>query len=211
MDKNMKSYEWVGTKEAADLLNVSQRTIQKWIDDGKIVSTKTLGGHRRIKREDLFKVLAQETRPMATMPLLRPLVVVLVEDDLFTRRLCALGFQAFRTPYELYCASNGYEGLRLIGKHQPDLLLTDLKMPGIDGFAMIRELQRAPEHRCLRIVVLTAMGGAEIQSCGGLPETVTILGKPIPFQTLDAIFSERAAALGLSEAPDVALPDLMTQ
>lgn len=202
----MKSYEWVGTKEAADLLNVSQRTIQKWIDDGKIISTKTLGGHRRIKREDLFKVMVQETEPTTT-PMTRPLVVVLVEDDPFTRRLCELGFQAFRTPYELHSASNGYEGLRLIGKYQPDLLLTDLKMPGIDGFAMIRELQRATEHRFLRIVVVTGMDTDEIQRNGGLPESITILGKPIPFQTLDAIFSERANALGLSGTDDNTRPD----
>lgn len=202
----MKSYEWLGTKEAADLLNVSQRTIQKWIDDGKIISTKTLGGHRRIKRENLLKVMAQETEP-AIIPMIRPLVVVLVEDEPFTRRLCELGFQAFRTPDELHSASNGYEGLRLIGKHQPDLLLTDLKMQGIDGFAMIRELQRATEHRFLRIVVITGMDAVEIQRNGGLPDTITILGKPIPFETLDVLFAERAIALGLAGTAQTTQPD----
>lgn len=193
----MKSYEWVGTKEAADLLNVSQRTIQKWIDDGKIMSTKTLGGHRRVKREDLFKLLSNETELVSQTIVKRPLVVVLVEDEAFIRRLCELAFQAFNTPFELYTASNGYEGLRLIGKHQPDLLLTDLKMPGIDGFSIIRELQRDPDYRQLRIVVITGVDAKEIQHEGGLPEGVTLLGKPIPFDKLNVIFAERAAALGL--------------
>lgn len=193
----MKSHGWIGTKEAANLLNVSQRTIQKWIDDGKIASTKTLGGHRRINREDLFGLLSQEESQ--SIPVKgRPLVVVLVEDDPFTRRLCEFSFQVFKARYELHLASNGYEGLRLIGKHQPDLLLTDLKMPGIDGFEMIRDLQTAPELKNLRIVVITGMTPENIYRQGGLPESVAILGKPIPFDTLDTIFSQRADTLGLS-------------
>ncbi|MDO9107087.1 MAG: response regulator [Methylovulum sp.] len=195
----MKTHEWIGTKEAAKLLNVSQRTIQKWVDDGKIMSSKTLGGHRRIKRDDLFTLLTQD-HPAAVGNATRPLVVVLVEDDGFTRRLCELSFQAFSTPYRLHMASSGYEGLRLIGQYQPDLLLTDLKMPGIDGFAMIRELQNAAELKHLRIVVITGLEPEEIYRRGGLPETVTILGKPIPFDTLDTIFAQRAATLGI-QAP----------
>lgn len=202
----MKDNEWVGTKEAASLLNVSQRTIQKWIDDGKIMSTKTLGGHRRIKRENLFEVLAQETQVQAENSG-RKLIVVLVEDDLFTRRLCELGFQAFTTPYQLYSASNGYEGLRLIGKHQPDLLITDLRMPGIDGFEMIRELQSSAEYRQLRIVVVTSMAAEEIKQHGGLPESVTILNKPVPFEVLNGIFAQRALTLGLV---DQAATDMAT-
>ena len=192
----MKTNDWIGTKEASKLLNVSQRTIQKWIDDGKIVSNKTLGGHRRIKREDLFNIITPEKHPTFSEKS-RPFAVVLVEDDAFTRRLCELSFQAFRTPYELHQASDGYEGLRLIGRHQPDLLLTDLKMPGIDGFDMIRNLQMATELKQLRIVVITGMEPEAIYQRGGLPENVTILGKPIPFDTLDTIFYQRAATLGI--------------
>ena len=193
----MKNSGWVGTKEAAALLNVSQRTIQKWIDEGKIISTKTLGGHRRIRRENLFEVLAQENQPSSGHRD-GQLVVVLVEDDVFTRRLCELGFQAFATPYLLYSASNGYEGLRLIGKYQPDLLITDLSMPGIDGFEMIRELQAASEYKQLRIVVITSMDSEQIRHQGGLPDLVTILHKPIPFEILNDIFAQKAATLGLS-------------
>lgn len=204
----MKSKRWIGTKEASLLLNVSQRTIQKWIDDGKIACSRTMGGHRRIDQAHLLELMSQE-KQQVTGKKNRPLVVVLVEDDAFIRQLCELSFQAFRTSYLLYTASNGYEGLRLIGKHRPDLLLTDLKMPGIDGFEMIRELQAAEELKDLRIVVITGLEPSEIYRRGGLPESVTILGKPIPFATLDNIFTQRAAALGLSCIEDKQ-PDLST-
>lgn len=199
----MKSDAWIGTKEAAMLLDVSQRTIQKWIDEGKIVSKKTLGGHRRIDREHLNAFLSPQIQPKSGH---RPLLVVLVEDDPYIRRLCELSFQSFSTPYELHMASNGYEGLRQIGKYQPDLLLTDLKMPGIDGFEMIRELQSSAEHKNLRIVVITGLSADEIKRRGGLPESITILGKPIPFAILDNIFAQRAAALGLSGQEAVPCP-----
>ena len=192
----MKSESWVGTKEASILLNVSQRTVQKWIDDGKIVCSKTMGGHRRISREYLSQLMSQQ---MANETLPRPLIVVLVEDDAYIRQLCELSFQSFKTPYELHIASNGYEGIRAIGQYQPDLLLTDLRMPGIDGFEMIRELEVATDIKDLRIVVITGMDSDDIYKRGGLPANVTILGKPIPFAILENIFARRAEALGILE------------
>ncbi len=196
----IKSQSWIGTKEAASLLNVSQRTIQKWIDEGKIISSKTLGGHRRIDKAHLYQLLPEE-KQQETPAESRPLIVLQVEDSALLRQLCELRFQSFKTPYVLHSAQNGYEGLRLIGKHQPDLLLTDLRMPNIDGFEMIRELQADKAHQNLRIVVITALGSDEIQRRGGLPESVTILGKPIPFASLENIFAQRAMALGLSAKP----------
>lgn len=191
--------DWVGTKEAASILNVSQRTIQKWIDDGKIISSKTLGGHRRIKREHLVKFQENEPGKFPVVQKLgnRPLNVVLVEDDKMTQKLYELNFQSFRTPYDLHVASSGYEGLRLVGKYQPDLLLTDLRMPGIDGFEMIKEMQGATELNNLRIVVITGMEPDEIFSRGGLPEAITVLTKPVQFPVLDTIFTQRAISLGL--------------
>ncbi len=192
----MRSDSWIGTKAAATLLSVSQRTIQKWIDDGKIVSTKTLGGHRRVSLDHLHALLAKENQPLVSTKS-RPLTVVLVEDDPLIRQLCELNFQGFNTPYILHTANNGYEGLRLIGKYQPDLLLTDLRMPGIDGFEMIHELQASSAHQQLRIVVITGVEPEEIQQRGGFPEAITILSKPISFATLANIFAQRARTLGL--------------
>ena len=194
---DMKAREWVGTREAAELLQVSQRTIQNWIDDGKIASNKTMGGHRRIRRTDLLELLEPEDQQTVAFDKLRPLQVLLVEDDPVMAELCVLRFQTFSTPYQLHLAKNGYEGLMLIGSQKPDLLLTDLKMPGIDGFEMIRELEASKMLENLRIVVITGMEPEAISRRGGLPESVTVLNKPIPFTVLETLFAQRATTLGL--------------
>lgn len=45
------------THEVANLLGVSAQTIIKWIKDGKIFAYKTLGGHRRIGRSEIDKLI----------------------------------------------------------------------------------------------------------------------------------------------------------
>jgi two-component system alkaline phosphatase synthesis response regulator PhoP len=60
-------------------------------------------------------------------------------------------------PYRLQTARDGHQCVEMIGKRIPDLLLLDLLMPKMDGFAVIRELRRNPWYAELPIIVLTAV------------------------------------------------------
>jgi CheY-like chemotaxis protein len=60
-------------------------------------------------------------------------------------------------PYRLQIARDGHQCLEMIGKKIPDLLLLDLLMPKMDGFAVIRELRKNPWYADLPIIVLTAV------------------------------------------------------
>jgi CheY-like chemotaxis protein len=53
--------------------------------------------------------------------------------------------------------SSGIDGLLEIGRVPPDLLITDLRMPGIDGFEMIRRLRADPQLQDLDIVVVSGL------------------------------------------------------
>jgi CheY-like chemotaxis protein len=77
-----------------------------------------------------------------------------------------------------------------MGRTCPDLLITDLRMPGIDGFVMLSALRKAPEASNTRIVVVTGMDKSEIAARGGLPSDIEVLGKPIPFDRLQLIAME---------------------
>ncbi len=59
------------------------------------------------------------------------------------------------------CASNGVEALDVVRKSRPDVLVLDLRMPKLDGVAVVRELQQ--EELPTRIVVLTGIDGDQIQ------------------------------------------------
>jgi CheY-like chemotaxis protein len=59
-------------------------------------------------------------------------------------------------PYEVIAAADGQEALEAISHQRPDLVLLDLLMPCLDGFAVIEHLQQDAQHRQLPVIVLTA-------------------------------------------------------
>jgi two-component system cell cycle response regulator DivK len=80
--------------------------------------------------------------------------ILIIEDtrdilELFGVVLEAAGYTVFK-------ASDGLEGLSLARSQLPDLIICDLQMPGIDGYAVVRRLRQDPITRACPIVALTA-------------------------------------------------------
>jgi threonine synthase len=61
-----------------------------------------------------------------------------------------------RKAYRIYHAKDGWEGLSQARQKLPDLIITDLTMPGIDGFGLVEELKLDPRTRHIPIVVVSA-------------------------------------------------------
>ncbi len=112
------------------------------------------------------------------------LKILVVEDDNALLKLYKLRIAGWDFPVDLSMAANGYEGLMRIGRESPDLLILDLRMPGMDGFQMLQALAVSPLREGMEIVVVTGLGPDEIADRGGLPRGVTLLPKPVPFAQL---------------------------
>jgi CheY-like chemotaxis protein len=71
-------------------------------------------------------------------------------------------------PYEVVTATDGQEALKAIAQKRPDIILLDLLMPEMDGFAVIEHLQQDPQSRQIPVIVLTAktLTAAVIQKRG---------------------------------------------
>jgi pilus assembly protein CpaE len=63
--------------------------------------------------------------------------------------------------YEVISASDGESGLALVRSSHPDVLITDIVMPGIDGYEVTRRLRRDPAFMYLPILILTSQSGLE--------------------------------------------------
>lgn len=193
----------MSTREAAKLLGVALRTVQLWVESGVLPAWKTAGGHRRIAREAVNQLLSQRREAISpasssTTPAFRVLVV---EDEPDLLRLFRLVIESWGLPLELTLASNGFEALVRVGESHPDLLITDLNMPGMDGFRMIRSLRnfgQKLEH--LEVVVVTALGSLEIDDRGGLPPDIKVFTKPVPFSELERLVRDRLAQRGIPSA-----------
>lgn len=178
---------YLTTREAAALLNVSVPTIQQWAERGRFQGWKTAGGHRRIARSSVQEVLEQQRRDAPAVALPYRMPVLVVEDDLHLLRLYRHHMDAWPFAVTAYVAPNGYEALVLAGEVQPRMLVCDLRLPGVSGFNLVRSLCAMPRFQTMGIVVVTGLSGAEIDSLGGLPERVEVMGKPVDFARLEGI------------------------
>lgn len=189
----MSKREFCTTREAAARLGISLRTAQLWVDSGILEAWKTEGGHRRISQASVDKLLRDETAPPTatadTTGALPPddvgrLKILVVEDDNILIKLYRSYITSWKLPIDVSTASNGYEALMLIGREQPDLMISDLLMPGVDGFQMMRTLCASSFREGMEIVVVTGMDADSIAEQGGLPAGIRVLQKPVPFRML---------------------------
>lgn len=104
--------------------------------------------------------------------------------------------------YEVLEAVDGAAGLAMAKEHMPDLILLDLQMPVMDGFAVIVEIRKTPALRQLKVMAVTSFamkGDREKALAAGFNEYVT---KPIDTRK----FVEIVKGMLPSDAPAVAKP-----
>ncbi len=180
---------YVSTREAAEILGISLRTAQLWVESGVLLAWKTSGGHRRILRRSIDALLAERSKisnANSEAPVLsQNLKLVIVEDDQDLCRLMTLFLGDLERPIDVRSAKNGFEGLVLIGQFRPHVVIADLNMPGMDGFRMIQALL-GTEFAPQKIMVSTALSPADIEARGGLPESIDVLQKPYSLELIEA-------------------------
>ena len=192
------SKEFCTTAEAAALLGVAHRTIQLWVEAGTLQAWKTAGGHRRIAMSSVERVLAERADALAPARSAAPaqprtFKILVVDDDPSLLRLYELEMLGWGLPLEILKAHDGFEALLKIGEQRPDLLISDLSMPGMDGFRMVATLRSDPRRAGLRIIVVSGLDAATIASLG-LPPDIPVFTKPVAFKHLRGAVEQALAA-----------------
>ena len=133
------------TEEVLEYLQVNIRTIYRLIKAGKIPAVR-VGRQWRFRKRDIDGWLDRQGRgappgPAPTPPPMparvgRPRILV-VDDEPSVRQLLARVLEM--AEYDVDVAEDGASAIELLKQRPYDLLFTDLKMPGIDGLAVVRE------------------------------------------------------------------------
>jgi len=87
--------------------------------------------------------------------------VLIIDDDRMIRMLVRILLE--RDGYEVLEAQNGREGIDMALTHRPDLLITDLMMPEVDGYETLAALRAEGSCSLLPVIVLTAENGPEVE------------------------------------------------
>jgi excisionase family DNA binding protein len=188
------------------MLGISLRTAQLWVESGQLEAWKTEGGHRRIERASIERLLVNPPPPAAPgagsadhARAIAPHVdtgafqILVVEDQEDLLKLYRINIGRWPLQPRLVTASNGFDALIKIGNERPDMMIADLFMPDFDGFMMLNSIRSVPEYSDMPIVVVTGLSPEDIATKGELPKDVAVFSKPIPFEQLERLAEELAA------------------
>jgi len=85
--------------------------------------------------------------------------VLVVDDE--PQVAWVLRFSLEHEGYQTYTASNGLEAMEELQKHHPRLMVLDLMMPEMDGWAVLREMKKMPADDRPRVVIVSALTGPD--------------------------------------------------
>lgn len=143
--------------QASKYCKVSSKTIINWIDGGHIKAYKTVGGHRRIKKEDLDQFLKEKGMPLPDeMKAEERKRILVVDDDKIIVETIVQSLEEDEFGYEMISASDGFEAGLQVTHFKPDLLILDINMPDIDGYEVCEKVKTNPETKNTKIIVLSA-------------------------------------------------------
>ena len=110
------------------------------------------------------------------MPAASPPGILVVDDDRDTRELYRAFFDTsgFRTAE----AGEGTQALALAQRLRPDVVLTDLILPDIDGISLARRLKARAETACIRVILVTGFGSENMQREAAAAGVTRALLKP---------------------------------
>ncbi len=196
------------TREAALRLGVSLRTVQLWVEASILPAARTPGGHRRISY-NAVEALAMnmgladqvpasalgnaqvrsigpsgELGAPAAKPADAPLKIVVVARDETWLRACASALEVFGRSVDVHVADNGYVALLMIGRESPQLLVTTLELPGMDGVEMLRTLERCEVLAGLQVLTLMSPEATAQHVQDRLPAGVEVIPLPVSPEAL---------------------------
>ena len=117
--------------------------------------------------------------------------ILVIDDDADSRDLLRRTLEADGNT--VVCASDGEEGLELAQKLHPSLITLDVMMPGLDGWAVLRQLKDDPDLREIPVMMVTIEGQKDLGYTLGAIEHLT---KPVDRNTLVRLVRQYAASDG---------------
>jgi excisionase family DNA binding protein len=175
----MPKQQAFSTSAVAKLLDVAPGSVVNWVNQGQLKAGRTPGGHRRITQEDLIAFIRRQGLPIPPELNHGAPRVLVVDDEASVARLIATEIKARHPDFEVAEAYDGFSAGETVAAWEPDLVILDLRMPGMDGYEVCRRIKSRPETQKTEVIATTGYftpeAAEQILACGAR----TCLAKPL--------------------------------
>jgi DNA-binding NarL/FixJ family response regulator len=113
-----------------------------------------------------------------------PLTILVVDDDLGTR--LSISDYLELSGYSVITANDGQEALAMVDEYHPDLIVTDIVMPRMNGYELVRQVRQKSAFRLLPVILLTARTKTQERILGYQSGCDLYLPKPFELEELAA-------------------------
>ncbi len=178
--KKMREKKVFTTKEVGDFCGVDLTTVINWIEQGKMNAYKTAGGHRRGRKKELREFMEKYSMPLP--PELRDengAKILVVDDDPNILSLITQALKRLPSDYKLATAADGFEAGQKLVSFNPDLVILDLRLPGMDGYKVIETIKKG---NGTGILAITAYDDKETEKKALTTGADSYLSKPFTIE-----------------------------
>lgn len=120
--------------------------------------------------------------------------ILVIDDEQPTLKMFRLLLEAFG--YETLTAENGQEGLEVFERERPDIILTDIKMPIMDGIEVLEGIKKINPHA--EVVVITGHGDMELAIQSLNLDATDFINKPVQREALETALKRAEERLNIS-------------
>ncbi len=145
------------TFEVAEICDVTPVTIQNWIDKGWLRAYRTPGGHRRVRREELLSFLESRNMPHLLSENVGPPKILIVDDEKDITELIGEVLTSNNPEYDIEVAHDGFRAGVLYANSNPDVVILDLMLPGLDGFEVCRQIKQSSTGAGTVVIAITGL------------------------------------------------------
>ncbi|BAL22518.1 response regulator protein [Azoarcus sp. KH32C] len=146
--------EVLTTTEAAKLCGVSFRTVIRWVERGELNAYRLPGrGDYRIPLDELRRFMKAHGMPEPSVETAERRVLIVDDEPGMGNAIArALNLAGYKTAI----AAGGFQAGTMIHTFRPNVMTLDLRMPHMDGFAVLDHLKEAPPPVPLKVLVISA-------------------------------------------------------
>lgn len=191
----------LGTTDIARICHVTPPTVGRWIEEGRLPSFRTAGGHRRVWAGDLVGFLRGHNIPVP--PDLEGYGrrrVLVVDDEPAARAIIARVVLQLDPGAEIHEAEDGFTAGHKTAALLPALVVLDIGLPRMDGLQVCRLIRSEPALRRVRVLAISGLELAATRSACLQAGADAFLPKPFDLEALKGEIRRLLPAPAVREA-----------